>query len=123
MSIPELLTIARTKLANGSGDEALRIVMEVIRATKGDSAVMSTLDSMKQRLHEKETNRANINQRASNQANNTTNTNRDIDNICNRMEEEFYIDDECIAEAERLCCHLEQQDTLLLGMGREDILR
>lgn len=104
MSIPELLSIARDKLNRGCGDEALSIVMEVIRATKGDEAVMATLDSMKQRLQDKEL-----------QSN--------IDRMCNKLEEDLYIDDECILEADRLCQHLEQQDTLLLEKGREDILR
>lgn len=99
------LDMARAKLAEGKGPEALQIVMQVIRATKGEAAMFDTLHKMKKRIDQHEAAEAGA------------------DQLCAQLEESCFIDEGSIDEAERLCCILENQDTFLSERGAEDILR
>lgn len=99
------LDLARVKLAEGKGPEALQIVMQVIRATKGDAAMFDTLNRMKHQIDQHEAAEAGANQ------------------LCAQLEESCFIDEDSIEEAERLCRILENQDTILSERGQEDILR
>lgn len=99
------LDMARAKLADGKGPEALQIVMQVIRATKGEAAMFDTLQKMKKRIDAHEA------------------ADAGADQLCAQLEESCFIDEDSIDEAERLCCILENQDTILSERGNEDILR
>lgn len=100
-SVSHLLRVARQKINTGHPGEALEIVMEVIRASYGESAVMRTLDDMKCLME----------------------NSKNISNLCEQMEESLIIDNNSLGTAEIFTSRLMNEATILQERGDEDILR